>query len=781
MTHNKHRIKRKGNVNMLGNFNEEAQFILLKSQEEMSLLCHPYIGTEHLVLSILKNEDIISQKLANYGLTYDTFRTEILSVIGKGTKKSPFYLYTPLLRKIMDNALLDAKDNNNGEVTVEHLFSALLEEGEGIAIRIFIGMHINIEELYDEFAIRLIKKPKKRRKKLLVEELGINLIEKAKNKKLDPVIGREKELQRLIEILCRRTKNNPILIGEAGVGKTAIIEELASRIASGEVPCNLENKKIISLDMATIVSGTKYRGEFEERMQKILKEVEEDGNIILFIDEIHTLVGAGGAEGAIDASNILKPALARGTIKCIGATTINEYKKYIEDDKALDRRFQQITIEEPDKEATIHILKKLKPIYEHYHQVSIPDQLIEELVELSQKYIYNRHNPDKSIDILDEASSMVSIKETEAQQNIHNLKKELSQIQKNKTALILDNDMTKAYSYLKKESRLTSKLNKLEQSIQTNKKVITIEDIAQVIHQKTNIPVYEIMKDNVKTITNLEKALTSTIIGQDKAIQELINITKKIKLGYSNHKVKSYLFVGPTGVGKTNLAKTYAKELMGENNLIRLDMSEYADSTAINKIIGSSPGYIGYQDNNNILDKLKDKPTSILLLDEIDKAHPQVINLLYQILDEGQITDAKNNKINLNNNIIIMTSNLGFEETRLGFNQDKSSPITSSLKQKFPSSLINRIDNVIIFNHLTESDITTIIKNKLNSLKEKYPSFIYSNDLVKEIVEASEYIEYGARRIDKIIDSKLENKIIDKLLKEEPLTITHLKECQTIV
>lgn len=762
---------------MLGNFNEEAQFILLKSREEMLELNHPYIGTEHLVLAILNAKTNLSKKLATYGLTYNNFKKEIITVIGKGTKKTPFYLYTPLLRKIMDNALLDAKDNNKGEVTVEHLFSSLLEEGEGIAIRILIGMHINLEELYEEFSNKLIKKQKRRRKKLLIEELGINLVEKAKNKKLDPVIGREKEINRLIEILCRRTKNNPILIGEAGVGKTAIIEELASRIANKEVPINLEDKKIISLDMATVVSGTKYRGEFEERMQKILKEISDEGDIILFIDEIHTLVGAGGAEGAIDASNILKPALARGAIKCIGATTIQEYKKYIEQDKALDRRFQQITIEEPNKESTINILKKLKPIYEHYHHVTIPDDLLSKIVELTNKYIYNRHNPDKSIDILDEVSSMVSIKQTKNQKKINDLKKELEQIQENKTAFILDNNMNKAYSYLKKESQITKTLDKLK--LGEEQKIITIEDIAKVINQKTNIPVYEIMKDNIKTITRLKESLTSNIIGQDKAIEELINITKKIKLGYSNNKVKSYLFVGPTGVGKTNLAKTYAKELMGENNLIRLDMSEYSDSTAINKIIGSSPGYIGYQDNNNILDKLKDKPTCVLLLDEIDKAHPSVINLLYQILDEGKITDAKNNTINLNNNIIIMTSNLGFEETKLGFNQEIKSPITSSLKQKFPSSLINRIDNIIVFNHLTEKDITTIIKHKLKILIDKYPSLTYSNQLIKELVEECNYKEYGARRIDKLIDSKIENTIIDKILKEEPLIINHLKEYQS--
>ena len=766
----------KGEFNMLGNFNEEAQFILLKSREEMMDLCHPYIGTEHLVLAILNTNSDLSKKLTTYGLTYDTFKTEILNIIGKGSKKSPFYLYTPLLRKIMDNALIDAKDNNNGEVTVEHLFSSLLEEGEGIAIRIFIGMHINIEELYEEFSSKLIKKQKRHHKKLLIEDLGINLIEKAKNKKLDPVIGREKEINRLIEILCRRTKNNPILIGEAGVGKTAIVEELANRIASGEVPANLENKKIISLDMATVVSGTKYRGEFEERMQKILKEITNEGDIILFIDEIHTLVGAGGAEGAIDASNILKPALARGTIKCIGATTIQEYKKYIEQDKALDRRFQQITIEEPNKEGTIDILKKLKPIYEHYHHVIIPDILLEQLVDLTNKYIHNRHNPDKSIDILDEVSSMVSVSQTQTQKKINNLNKELKNIQKNKTAFILDNDIEKAYTYLKKESNLTTQINELKNN--DDQKIITIEDIAKVINQKTNIPIYEITKDNIQTITKLEKALTNSVIGQETAIKELINITKKIKLGYSEQKIKSYLFVGPTGVGKTNLAKTYTKELMGENNLIRLDMSEYSDATAINKIIGSSPGYVGYQDNNNILDKLKDKPTAVLLLDEIDKAHPQVINLLYQILDEGQITDAKNNTINLNNNIIIMTSNLGFEETKLGFNQDKSLSIKSELKQKFPPSLINRIDNIIVFNHLNEDNITTIIKKKLKKLEEKYPKLTYSNQLIEDIIQESEYLEYGARRIDKIIYSKLENTIIDKILNEEPLIINHLKEYQ---
>ena len=762
---------------MLGNFSEEAQLILLNAKNEMINLNHPYIGTEHLILSLLKNEQDLSERLSSYGLTYNTFKTEILSLIGKGTKKPKFYLYTPLLKKIIENSLLDAKDNNNGEVTPEHLLASLLEQGEGIAIRILIGMNINLEEMYDEFTTKLIKKSKKRKRKLLIDDLGIDLVSSAKSKKIDPVIGREKELKRLIEILCRRTKNNPILIGKAGVGKTAIVEELANLIAKGEVPLNLQSKRIISLDMATLVSGTKYRGEFEERMQKIIKEVSEDENIILFIDEIHTLVGAGGAEGAIDASNILKPSLARGTIKLIGATTTNEYKKYIESDKALDRRFQQLIIDEPTKEETIQILKKIAPIYEKYHHVQIPNNLLSSIVTLSNKYIHNRCNPDKSIDVLDEVASMVSIKETKNIKEINKLKQEIENIKQNKNALILDNEISKAYTYLKKETKLTNQLNELELKKKNNTSTITIEEIATVISNKTNIPIYEIINDNLTSINNIEYNLKKEIIGQNKAIEELIKTTKKIRMGYGDNKVKSFLFLGPTGIGKTKLATQYAKYLYGETNLIRLDMSEYTDETSINKIIGSSPGYVGYIDNNSVSNLIKEKPTSIILLDEIDKAHPKVLNLLYQILDESKLTNNKNETINLNNNIIIMTSNLGYEETKVGFNKNKNN-IKSSLKQKFPIPLINRIDSIITFNSLNEQDISTITKNKLEYLKTKYKDFKYSNNIIKEIVEYSEYNEFGARRIDKIISSKLESIIIDKILKKESININTIKEYQ---
>ena len=765
---------------MLGNFSEEAQLILLKAKDEMMDLNHPYIGTEHLVLSILKNEDEVSKKLSKYGLKYDSFRKEIIDIIGIGSKKSKFFLHTPLLKKVIENAVLDAKDFNHGEVTVEHLFSSLLEEGEGIAIRIFVGMGIDLEELYSEFNSRLIKRSKKRKKRMLVDDLGVNLVNKALECRIDPVVGREKEILSVIKILCRRNKNNPILIGEAGVGKTAIVEELAFRIAKGNVPSALLNKKIISVDMATMVAGTKYRGEFEERMQKLIKEVSDDGDIILFIDEIHTLVGAGGAEGAIDASNIMKPALARGAFRCIGATTTYEYQKYIEEDKALARRFQKVMVEEPSEEETINILEGVSSIYEKYHQVVISRDIIRKIVEMSNRYIFDRHNPDKSLDILDEVASIVSIHENINEKKYRDLKNKLVDVQEKKNSLILDHDMEKAYDYLKEEVVLLNKVQEVGFSMQDFKKEVTLEDVASVIHEKSGIPVYEIMKGNNNEIDKMVKELNDKIIGQDDAIRELINTTKRIKFLGNNHKIKSFLFVGPTGVGKTRLAKLYGAMLVGESNFIRLDMSEFSDVTAINKFIGSSPGYVGYHDNHTVLSQIKNKPNCVLLLDEIDKAHSSVINLLYQILDEGVIRDSSNNTIHLEHSVIIMTSNLGYENSKVGFNTDKIIG-NGDIKEKFSSALLNRIDYVINFCYLNEKNIEKIIKKRLDLLKNKYKYFKYSNSLVKDIVKESRYKIYGARRIDKIVETRLENNIIDRIYNKQDLNIEHLNiEVRTI-
>ena len=744
---------------MISNFNEEAQEILNKAKLEMLELKHPYIGTEHLVLSLLHSNNEISERLEKYNLTYNNFKKQIIDIIGKGSKKSEFFLYTPLLKKVIENAILDSKDNNNGEVTPNHLFSSLLDVGEGIAIRIFIGMNLDLDDMYDEFTSKIYEKNKKKEKNLLIDTLGIDLTEKAKLGKIDPIIGRDEEIQITQEILCRRIKNNPLLIGDPGVGKTAIVEQLANLIINDSVPNKLKNKRIISLDMASAVAGTKYRGEFEERMKKIIEEIEEHDEIILFIDEIHTLIGAGGAEGAIDASNILKPALARGKIKCIGATTTEEYKKHFEKDKALERRFQIISVEEPSIEKTKEILLNLKPIYEDYHNVIIKDEIINQIINLTEKYIYNRYRPDKQIDILDEVCSKVTI-----QENYKNIKNEikLKEIKNKKDTFIKEKNLKKAYEYKIKESEFIEKLNKNKEKFE-----VTINDLATIINKKTKIPIYEILKDNKKIIDEINNNLKNNIIGQDNAINELINITKRIKLGYKENKCISLLFIGNSGVGKTKLAMTYAN-LISKSKVIKLDMSEYSDSSSLSKFLGSSAGYIGYDDNKYILNTIKDNPNSVIILDEIDKAHPKIINLLYQILDDGIIKDSKNNTINLKNNIIIMTTNKGTEKKDIGFitnNQINS----NELKETFNTALLNRIDNIITFNNLNKNNINKIINNQLKKLKNKYQenTINISKNTINEIIEESEYSIYGARKIEKIIKNKIENIIIDNIIENK--------------
>lgn len=655
---------------MFGNFDEEARKIFGIAKKEMITLKHPYVGSEHLVLAILKNKNEISDKLREYDLTYDTFKKEIINIIGIGSNDNECFLYTPLLKRVIENAIIDSKENNNGEVTINHLFSSLLEEGEGVAIRIMLGMDIDLEELYNEFAYKILIPKGKNKKKLLLDELGVDLTKKALNKELDPVIGRDKEVRRVIEILSRRTKNNPLLVGQAGVGKTSIVEQLAYLISTSNVPMSLRNKKIISLDMATMVAGTKYRGEFEERVRKILHELEDNDDIILFIDEMHTLVGAGGAEGAIDASNIFKPALARGKIKVIGSTTTEEYKKYIDSDKALSRRFQNVYIDVPSKDTVFKILTGLKPIYEEYHKVSIDEDIINLIIDLSEKYIHNRNQPDKAIDILDEVCAYVSLKENRSMKKYNSLNKELNNILLSKNECIKKGEFKKAILYREEEQQITGKINDLELVLhkKDNKKSVTKEDVAYVLNVKTNIPIYELLNDNIKIVKQIENDIKNKIIGQDTALREVMKIIKRIKLGYKEDKCYSLLFCGPSGVGKTLLANLFAKSLVG-NNIIKLDMSDYVEPSSITKIIGSSPGYVGYDDNTNILEEIKNKPFSVLILDEIEKAHPSILNLFLQILDDSRIKNAKGEYIYFNNTVIVMTSNVGFESNNIGFNK----------------------------------------------------------------------------------------------------------------
>ncbi|MGM9850245.1 MAG: AAA family ATPase [Bacilli bacterium] len=753
---------------MFGNFTEEARKIIVEAKKEMYELKHPYVGSEHLLLAILKDKNDISKKLKEFDLTYEKLRQEIINIIGVGTIETEWFLYTPLLKRIMENAIIDSKENNEGEVTIEHLFTSLLEEGEGVAIRIMIGMNIDVDKLYNEFSYKFTTKIKKNQK-LEVETLGVNLTEKAKNKELDPVIGREEEIKRLLEILCRRTKNNPILIGEAGVGKTAIVEELSRMIVNNDVPLKLRNKKIINIDVGALVAGTKYRGEFEDRVRKILKEVEENEDIILFIDEIHTIVGAGGAEGAIDASNIFKPALARGKLRLIGATTIEEYKKYIKPDSALDRRFQSINIETPDKEKTRKILTKIKPIYENYHKVIVKQEIINLITDLSEKYIYGRFEPDKSIDILDEVCSLVSLKETKNLKKYNQLNKQLTETVEKKKQYIIKNDFEKASIYKEKENKLMDEINNLELKFydKTPKKV-TKEDVANVIYSKTKIPVYELLNETEITLNNIRENLQEKIIGQQNVIENIMNIVKRIKLGFKENKCYSMMFCGPSGVGKTLTAKLFGKNLVGKN-VIRLDMSEYIEAHSVSKIIGTSPGYVGYDDNTNVLEEIKNKPYSVLILDEIERAHPNVINLFLQILDNGKIKDSKGNYVRFDNIVIIMTSNIGFNEENIGFNKNENKVI-QKLKENFSIPFINRIDNILIFDKLKKEDITKLINIKLIEIKRKYLNNInlkIDDKIIDKIIKESNYEEFGARKIDKIIKDKIENQIIDKIIEQK--------------
>ena len=760
---------------MFGNFEEEARKVLVNAKKEMYELNHPYVSSEHLLLAILKGDNEISEKLKEFDLDYNRFKEEVIKIIGKGSKHSEWFLYTPLLKRILENAVVDAKENNNGVVTVNHLFASLLDEGEGVAIRILIGMDIDIDELYSEFTDKIINK--KSHKKLLIEEIGVDLNKKAMNGNLDPVTGRDDEIKRVLEILCRRCKNNPLLIGEAGVGKTAIVEELANMIVRGEVPLALRGKRIISLDMASSVAGTKYRGEFEERMNKILKEIEENDDIILFIDEIHTLVGAGGAEGAIDASNIFKPALARGKIRCIGATTTDEYKKYIEKDSALERRFQKVMIEAPSIDTVKSILMNLKEIYEGFHKVIIDEEIIDLIIHLSNKYIYNRNEPDRSIDILDEVSAKVSLKENKNLKEYGVYNKKLKEVIKNKKKAILDNDFDKASTFKNEEFKLMNKINNLELSLyKTHSRKVTKLDVAEVINMKTGIPIYEILNEKVKLIKQTEKILSKKIIGQDEALKEVAKVAKKIKLGF-NDKCFSFLFCGPSGVGKTLLARTFGENLVGNRNIIKLDMSEYKEAHSISKLIGSPPGYVGYDDNTNIFEEIRNKPYSVLILDEIEKTHTNIINLFLQILDEGKAKNSKGKVVRFDNVVIIMTSNVGFHEINVGFNNNMK---TSRLNDNFSIPFMNRVDKVICFNPLNEDDIYKIVRMQLKEFKDKYSEKInikISKEAFNEIVSLSNYEEYGARKIAKIIKDKIETIVIDKIIDgETEVYIKNLKQ-----
>ncbi len=751
---------------MFSRFSEEAQKALILAKAEMNNLRHPYVGSEHLLLAILSEKNLeITKVLASYNITYKVFKEELIKVVGVGKEANEWFLYTPLLKRVIETAILNSKEKGEVEVSVNELLLAILEEGEGVAIRLLIGLNIDVDEIYNSISRDSKVSNKALHKKLLVEDYAINLNKKILSNEVDPVIGRDDELKNLIEILCRRGKNNPLLIGEAGVGKTAIVEELARRIVDGNIPKPLKGKTILSLPMANLVAGTKYRGEFEERVSKILKELEENDDIIVFIDEIHTIVGAGGAEGAIDASNIIKPALARGKIQLIGATTTYEYHTFIEKDKALNRRFQIIVIEEPTKEKTKEILKKLKPLYEAYHFVSISDDIIDLIVDLSDTYIYEYYQPDKSIDILDEVCTKASLLESKNDSILHHINVLLQNVINDKKKAIMKQDFDLASTYKEKEKELLTKKNELELNLMTKRKPkkITKEMVADVIYLKTKIPVYEINKSSRKIINNLDKNLKKIVLGQDEIITDLCNRVKKVRLGFQDKPhIESFLFCGKTGVGKTLLVKEFAKLLYGDANFIRLDMSEYKEAHTVSKIIGSPPGYVGFDNHLTVLDTIRMHPHSVILLDEIEKASSEVMKLFLQVLDEGVLTDSRGRKVRFDNVFLFMTTNLGYSKDSIGFTESKNN---IDIEEFLGVEFVNRIGKIYYFNDIRSDVIHKIVEKRLNVLidgfKKKDLKITISLTVVDKVIEESNYEKFGARRVDKVIDEVVTPIIVD--------------------
>lgn len=710
---------------MFNNFGFISSSILKEAENERFLLSHPYVGSEHLLLAILKSDGELKAKLSEYNLTYKRFRDELIKVVGIPKKNIDVNLYTPLLKRVISTALSDAKENNEGKVTPTHFLLAMLDEGEGIAIRIMIGLDINIDDLYDELKIKPSAIPNN---KLELYNVGTNLNDKVDT--FEPVIGRNSEINSLIEILLRKKKSNPLLIGPAGVGKTAIVEELARRIKNKDVPSSLENKIIVELPMGDLVSGTKYRGEFEERLTKIVREVIKNKNIILFIDEVHTISNAGGAEGAINASDILKPYLARGDIKVIGATTTKEYEKFIAKDKALERRFETIQVKEPSLEETESILMGLKECYEHHHNLKISAENIKDIVHLSNKYIHIKKNPDKTIDLLDSVCAHVKRKAT-ANERAKHLEQKLSELNKEKEKYVLEGKFDEALD-------LCLKINELEEKIKLTKSttndVITRDDILSIIETKSNIPMF---LDKEKIMSNLATVLNNNIYGEEKAIEKLLT---NLKIYFDNEKNLKVLLVGPSGVGKTSSIKLICKEL--KNSLIRLDMSEYNLETSVNKLIGVSHGYVGYEDDY-IFNKVKYNPYSIILVDEIEKAHPSILNLFLQIMDEGFIHDSHGETIDFSHTLIFMTSN-AYKNNCVGFGEKNNENLTEIFSEEF----LGRFDDIITFNAITKDIALSYLQEKLLDKNLDY----------EKILSEINYTKYGFRNINKVI-SKYNTKI----------------------
>ncbi len=792
---------------MFERFTEKAIKVIMLAQEEARRLGHNFVGTEQVLLGLIgEGTGVAAKTLKSMGVTLKDARAEVEKIIGRGSGFVAVEIpFTPRAKRVLELSWDEARQLGHNYIGTEHLLLGLIREGEGVAARVLENLGVDLNKVRSN-VVKMLGESKPqaatsgatsgstsssggKTKTPSLDEFGRDLTLAAQELRLDPVVGRDKEIERVIQILARRTKNNPVLIGEPGVGKTAVAEGLAIRIVNAEVPDILDGKKVIQLDMGLLVAGTKYRGEFEERLKKIMDEIRQAGNIILVIDEMHTLIGAGAAEGAIDAANILKPALSRGEIQVIGATTLEEYRKYVEKDSALERRFQSVIIDEPSEDESIEILKGLKQKYEDHHKLIISDEAIVAAVKLSSKCITERFLPDKAIDVIDEASSKVRLKVSSLSPEGKELEKELRALIKEKEDAIRNQEFEKASQLRDDEADLKEKIREVAQQYreehEANKPTVTAENVAEVISTMTGVPVTKLTEGESERLLKLEDTLHARVIGQNDAVVAISKAIRRARVGLKspNRPIGSFIFCGPTGVGKTELAKALAEAVFGsEDNMIRVDMSEFMEKHSTAKLIGSPPGYVGYDDGGNLTEQIRKKPYSVVLFDEIEKAHPDVFNIMLQILDDGRLTDSKGRHVNFKNTIIIMTSNVGASmittTSRLGFatsddeSKDKyeklKETVSEEMKKAFRPEFLNRIDETIVFAHLTKLEIRQIVdlmlKDLLKRLQERELSVEVTDEVKDHLAEAGYSEAYGARPLRRLIQRKIEDMLAEEIL-----------------
>jgi len=780
-------------------FSERARKVLTYAQEEAQHLNHSYIGTEHILLGLLREEEGVAAKvLTNLGAGLNKVRASVEFIIGRGEKPSAGETgLTPRARRVIELAIDEARYLGHNYIGTEHLLLGLLREGEGIASGVLDSFGITLDRARAE-TTRILTQGVPRSKLArttsrtpALDQLGIDLTEAARAGKLDPVIGRAKEIERVIQILSRRTKNNPALIGEPGVGKTAIVEGLAHRIVAGDVPETLEGKRLIVLDMGAVVAGTKYRGEFEERLKKIIDEIKTTGNCVLFIDEFHTMVGAGAAEGAVDAANLLKPSLSRGELQCIGATTLDDYRKYVERDAALERRFQPVLVEEPSVDQTLEILRGIKERYEEHHRLTISDEALSSAATLAARYIPDRFLPDKAIDLIDEAASRVRIRHRTMPLSLKDAKRVEDSIRRDKDAALATQQYEYAAELRQREIQIEDKISKMKEEWQAEqeqqKPVVTAEDIAEVVSMWMGIPVVQLAEDETTRLLEMEEVLHRRIIGQDEAINTIAKAVRRARAGLKDprHPIGNFIFLGPTGVGKTELVRALAEFMFGsEDTLIRLDMSEFMEKFAVSRLVGAPPGYVGYDEGGQLTEAVRRKSYCCILLDEVEKAHPDVFNILLQIFDDGHLTDAKGRRVDFRNSIIVMTSNIGAElirkGTTIGFAvQDETKvqqleyermkeKLLGELKKTFRPEFLNRIDGVVVFHSLTKEHIRQIVDLMLATVTQQLAEKrikLEVTDAAKDLLGEKGYDEvFGARPLRRVIRDMVEDKLSEALL-----------------